>query len=113
MTAFHSREHERLANEAIRPGRLMDGEPQESTAPAVFEHWIAVYAELTAYKERLLVEMHKRLPAMILVAAAEVRAIDMAIIRRQLARYEERLAFWQARAAQVARERQFTSPKVN
>lgn len=113
MSEFHSDEHRRLAGEAIDPVRRMSGEPAESTRAEEIEHWIANYTELTAYKDRLLADMHKRLPSMELVAAAEVRGIDIAIIRRQLARYEERLAFWQARAAQVGRERQFTSPKVN
>ncbi len=106
MSEFHSDEHRQLAGQAIDPARRLNGEPAGSTIPEEIAHWIAVYSELTAYKERLLADMRGRLPAIELVAAAEIRGIDMAIIRRQLARYEERLAFWQARAAQVARERQ-------
>lgn len=113
MSEFHSDEHRRLAGEAVDPVRRLDGEPAGSTKPEEIEHWIAVYTELTAYKEQLLTDMRERLPTIELVAAAEIRGIDMAIIRRQLARYEERHAYWLARAAQLARERQFTSPKVN
>ncbi len=113
MSPFHNEEHRLLAGEAIDPARRLNGEPAESNRPEEIEHWIAVYSELTAYKERLLADLLGRLPAIELVAAAEIRGIDLAIIRRQLAHYEERLAFWLARAAQVARERQFTSRKVN
>ena len=49
----------------------------------------------------MLADMVQHMPEMPPVADAEIRGIDMAIIRRQLARYEGRLAFWQHRAGEV------------
>lgn len=102
MTEFHSLEHEGLASKAIDPYRLMESEQPDSVDPEDFRHWITVYTELADFKVKMLADMVKHMPGMPPVAAAEIRGIDMAIIRRQLARYEGRLAFWQRRAGEVA-----------
>jgi hypothetical protein len=102
MNQFHNAAHAELANKAIDQNRLMDGERSESREPGDFQHWIEVYAELGSFKDRMLSVMRQNLPNLPLVAAAEVRGVDMAVIRQQLARYQARLAFWKERAAEVA-----------
>jgi hypothetical protein len=109
MSEFHSLEHAELASKAIDPYRLMDGEHSESKEPEDFQHWIRIYSELATFKERMLADMRQHLPDMPAVAAAEIRGIDMAVIRRQLARYEARLTFWKERVAEVAGARQKSS----
>jgi hypothetical protein len=102
VTQFHNPEHEGLASKAIDPYRLMENERPDSIDPEDFRHWITVYTELADFKMKMLADMVKHLPGMPPVAAAEIRGIDMAIIRRQLARYEGRLAFWERRAGETA-----------
>jgi hypothetical protein len=100
-TGYHTLEHEELARKALDRGRLMEGEPPDSNDPDDFQHWILVYSELADFKRRMLADMRQSLPQVAPVAAAEIRSIDMAIIGQQLARYQERLAFWKGRWAQA------------
>lgn len=103
MNRFHNLKHETLALRALDHTRLLDGEDSETQQIEDAVHWSAVYWEMIEFKQRLLAQMRKSLPQLPVEAATEIRTVDMAIIRKQLERYESCRAFWEQRHANLAR----------
>jgi hypothetical protein len=65
-----------------------------------------VYEELANFKERMLAEMESQIPDLPLVAASELRGLDVNIIKKQLERYLGRLSFWEKRVGDLDAEQQ-------
>ncbi len=87
---------------ASDPGRLLPGENPDSTHPDDAEHWIAVYGELLAYKDRLLAVTQATLSQMPEEPARrEVAETDRALITVERERFARRLGFWSRRLAEL------------
>jgi hypothetical protein len=104
MNDFHNPGHETLARRALDRTRLLEGENPDSLQVDDAVHWSAVYAEMIGFKQILLAQMRKSLQQLPVEAAAEIRTVDMAIIRKQLERYEACRAFWEQRQENLVRE---------
>jgi hypothetical protein len=98
------------AQGAGNPSRLMDGEDIESVQPADARHWVSVYSELLAFKQKTLDHMYHDLQELARSANEEIRRIDVPLIEGEQLRYRKRLHFWQARAHQPAYPTAFYSP---
>jgi len=98
------------AQRAVNPARLIDGENIESPQPADARHWVSVYSELLAFKQRTLDHMYHDLQDLSSPANQEVRQIDVPLIEGEQLRYQRRLRYWQARARQPAYPAPFYSP---
>jgi hypothetical protein len=98
------------AQGAGNPYRLMDGENVDSLEPADAKHWVSVYLELLAFKQKLLDHMYHDLRDMSWPANQEIRRVDVPLIEGEQLRYRRRLRYWQARTRQPARPAPFYSP---
>lgn len=98
------------AQGAGNPSRLMEGEDIDSTRPADARHWVSVYSELLAFKQKTLDHMYHDLQDLSRTANEEIRRIDVPLIEGEQLRYRKRLQFWQARAHQPAYPTTFYSP---
>ena len=98
------------AQGAGNPSRLMDGEDVDSLKPADARHWVSVYSELLAFKQKTLDHMYHDLQELSRSANEEIRRIDVPLIEGEQLRYRKRLQFWQARAHQPAYPTTFYSP---
>jgi hypothetical protein len=105
MSNFHNAEHAETAKKALDEKRVLEGENLESTFVDDAIHWVRVYGELIAFKERLLGDMGKSLPGLPAEAASEVRKVDMEITARQMERYKHRKSYWETRVEDLAGER--------
>ena len=112
MNEFHNPGHETLARRALDRTRLLDGENPDSLEVEDAVHWSAVYAELIEFKQVLLAQMRKSLQQLPVEAAAEIRTVDMGIIRSQLERYEACRAFWEQRRENLVRKSNGANGKV-
>jgi|GEM_PF-2796569 len=108
MNEFHNPGHRTLARRALDRNRLLDGENPDSMEAEDAVRWSAIYAELIEFKHALLAQMRRGLRELPVEAATEIRTVDMAIIRKQLERYEACRAFWGQRRDNLALERQVT-----
>jgi hypothetical protein len=103
VNEFHNPGHETLARRALDRTRLLDGENPDSLQLEDAVHWGAVYGELIEFKQILLGQMRKSLQQLPVEAAAEIRTVDMGIIRSQLERYYACRAFWEQRHENLIR----------
>ena len=110
MNEFHNPGHRALAGLALDRNRLLDGENLDTTKIEDADHWSAVYGELIQFKYALLAQMRKGLQGLPAEAATEIRTVDMAIIRKQLERYEACRAYWGQRHENLGRGLQVTAP---
>ncbi len=110
MNEFHNPGHKTLARRALDRNRLLEGENLDTMDVEDAVRWSAVYGELIQFKYSLLAEMRKGLQALPAEAASEIRTVDMAIIRKQLERYEACRAFWGQRLENLARGPQVAVP---
>ncbi|MEO9008505.1 MAG: hypothetical protein ABI401_15520 [Candidatus Dormibacter sp.] len=98
------------AQRAVNPSRLMEGENAESLDAADVRHWVTVYSELLAFKQRSLDHLYHDLEDVSRPANEEIRSIDVPLIEGEQARYRQRLLFWQARASPRTQTAPFYSP---
>ena len=91
------------ARKASDPERLLPGESLDSPHLDDAEHWIAVYRELLAYKDRLLAVTGTTLSQLTeeQPARREVVETDRALIVAERKRFVRRLEFWQDRLAKL------------
>ena len=110
MNEYHNPGHKTLAGRALDRNRLLEGENPDSMQVEDADHWCGVYGELIQFKYSLLAQMRRGLQALPAEAASEIRTVDMAIIRKQLERYEACRAFWGQRRENLARGRGVAAP---
>jgi hypothetical protein len=91
------------ARKASDPERLLPGESLDSPHIDDVEHWIAVYRELLAYKDRLLAVTRTTLsqPTEEHPARREIVETDQALIVAERERFVRRLGFWQDRLIEL------------
>jgi DNA-binding response OmpR family regulator len=77
-------------------GLLLEGEDPSTTYADDARHWVAIYSELVAFKKRLRDRVRQAMREIPPEARAAVEK-DLALIEVQLARIEDRLAFWYRR----------------
>lgn len=86
------------ARKASDPDRLLPGEPADSTHLDDAEHWVGVYRELLAYKDRLLALTRTTLNELPEEQARrEVVETDRTLIAAERERFARRLGFWHGR----------------
>jgi DNA-binding response OmpR family regulator len=88
------------ARAAAEP-RLLEGEDPDTDDPEAARSWVVIYAELSGFKRDLAARMERALETMAPPARSEIAA-DLALVRAQLARLEDRLAFWRERQLVLA-----------
>ena|SRR5438105_10892443 len=90
---------------AVKAGdsdRLLPGENPESTHPDDARHWVEVYRELLAYKDRLLAVTQATLSEVPdEPARREVAETDQTLIAAERERFARRLAFWDRRLVEL------------
>jgi hypothetical protein len=93
---------EGAAEKAVDPDRLLPGEDPTSSFPDDAQHWVEVYSELLAYKNRVLALTEEAVASMPgPAAAAEVARTDRAVIRAERDRFHRRLGYWTRRLAEM------------
>jgi hypothetical protein len=95
-------EAQNAALDAVEPERLLEGEDEETTYRDDAIHWTKVYTELLEFKRSLLSVAEQRVSSMSDDAGAEVMDTDLKVLTAEAARFERRLAFWQARTDELA-----------
>jgi hypothetical protein len=97
----------RAADKAVDPDRLLPHEDPKTVYPEDARSWIDVYGELLAYKTRLLELTRSTLQEMdVETARSEVIKTDETVIEAENKRFEERLAFWRGRLAELEADSQ-------
>jgi len=74
--------------------RLMEGENRDSTHPDDIEHWIAVYSDMIAFKERLLSETREQIEK-VPETGKELAGHDIPFLEAEMERLRRGLAFWE------------------
>lgn len=92
---------ERVADKAMDPDRLLEGENPSTTHLDDAVHWIQVYEDLLTFKRRLLQSAGEVAPEMEESARDEVGKTDLTILVAEAARLERRLRFWRERADEL------------
>jgi len=89
---------QRAAQDAVDPNRLLEGENPETPHPDEAQHWIEVYTELLAFKERTLATAHHSMADMPEQdARVETVQTDLAVLEAERDRLGRRLDFWKRR----------------
>jgi DNA-binding response OmpR family regulator len=81
----------------IQTDKLLEGENPATTYNQDARHWIAVYRQMIAFKDRLLGRMRSRVDALPPAARQDVIDNDVRVLELQLNRYQRRIDFWYAR----------------
>jgi hypothetical protein len=89
------------ARRSLDPDRLLPGENPHSLEPDDAAHWFQVYGELVATKRTLAADLAAALEHTGEAASAELRSVDMVLIRHQLERFERRVKYWHVRVGEL------------
>lgn len=93
---------QKAAEEAVDPDRLLDGEDPESRHLEDAAHWIAVYAELVGFKQRLITTAEEGLIQMSeTMARKEAAGQDLLILAAERDRLVRRLNYWKRRQQEL------------
>jgi hypothetical protein len=93
---------EAAAEKAVDPDRLSPGEDPTSSFSDDAQHWVEVYSELLAYKNRVLALTEEAVASMPgSAASAEVARTDRAVIKAERDRFHRRLSYWSGRLAEL------------
>ena len=79
--------------------RLLPGEEPGSQLSADAAHWIDVYSQLRETKHQLIANLKEMMERQSQEAQDELERADVRVLELQVARFEKRLAFWQAKLA--------------
>ena len=80
-----------------QPDRLLEGEDPATIYRQDARHWIAVYRQMISFKDELLRRMRAQAGTLPAAGRRDVMENDVAIIEKQLTRYQRRIEFWFAR----------------
>lgn len=89
------------AQDAVEPGRLLEGEDEHTEYVDDAVHWTEVYAELLDFKQSLLDLAERRVAELDDAAESEVRDTDLKVLAAEADRFRRRLAFWQRRVEEL------------
>lgn len=95
-------EAQNAALDAVEPERLLEGEDEGTTYLDDALHWTKVYTELLDFKRGLLTVAEQKVTSLDGDAETEVKETDLKVLTAEAARFERRLAFWEARTDQLA-----------
>ncbi len=91
------------ADKSVNPDRLLPGEDSTATEVEDTAHWIAVYAELVLFKERLVDQAHQGILQVTDDAArTEIATTDLIVLSAERDRLVRRLDFWKQRQKQLS-----------
>jgi hypothetical protein len=97
------REHYRdLADRATNDEVLLPNEDFGTTYVEDADHWIAVFSELLAFKVRLIGTAEDVAGAMQDAGREEVEHTDLVLLNAERKRFEDHLARWRQRRAELA-----------
>jgi hypothetical protein len=82
------------ARRSLGPERLLPGENPRSREHEDAVHWAQVYRELMETKQTLATDLAAALERTGKAASAELKSVDMVLIRFQLQRFERRFKYW-------------------
>jgi hypothetical protein len=91
------------ARKAVDADRLLPGEDPESMVTDDVRHWIAVYSELLAAKQRILGATLDAMQNADQEAARQELTTDRTVLSAEVERFQRRLAFWSDRDTRNAR----------
>jgi hypothetical protein len=96
---------EQIARDAADANYRLPGEDARSATPAQIREWVAIYADLLAFKRNLLKQASEQLPGLHPAAGREVAEGDLVLLEAQCARCSQQLDYWRLRAAELGRNR--------
>jgi hypothetical protein len=85
------------ALDSADPDRLLPNEDPRSTLPEDVRHWVLVYRQLVAFKERMLEETYQAMKNIQPDARTEVSRTDAVVLKAEAERLRRRLEFWEQR----------------
>jgi hypothetical protein len=85
------------ALDSADPDRLLPSEDPRSMEPEDVRHWVLVYRQLVAFKERMLEETSQATTNIQPDARTEVNRTDAIVLKAESERLRRRLDFWQQR----------------
>lgn len=95
---------EQAALEEVAPDRLLAGEEEDTRHLDDAVHWIKVYTELLEFKRSVLATTEESVETMDPDASREITETDLKTLLAEALRFERRLTFWRARAAELQGE---------
>src|SRR5215472_4609127 len=93
------------ARKAVDANRLLPGEDPESMITDDVHHWIAVYSELLAAKQRILGATLDAMQKTDEAAARQELTTDRTVLTAEVERFQRRLAFWTDRDSETRNAR--------
>ncbi|HEX6350287.1 MAG TPA: hypothetical protein VF160_12960 [Candidatus Dormibacteraeota bacterium] len=79
---------------AVDPDTLLPGERESGQLPEDAVHWVTVYSELLATKEKLLANLHQLMERQSAEIQDELERADVRVIEAQMDRFRRRLEYW-------------------
>lgn len=86
-----------LSIDMAQPDRVLEGENPATMFKQDARHWIAVYRQMISFKDELLGRIRAQSGSLPPAGRKEVMENEIALIERQLLRYQRRIEFWFAR----------------
>lgn len=83
--------------DVAQPDRLLEGENPTTMFRQDARHWIAVYRQMISFKDDLLRRIRAQAGSLPPGGREDVMENEIALIERQLMRYQRRIEFWFAR----------------
>jgi DNA-binding response OmpR family regulator len=86
---------------AVDGERLIEGEDPSTSHAGDARHWLAVYTELVAYKESVLLRTRQAADVLAPDSSREIRETDLPVLERERERFVSRLDFWRGRVREL------------
>jgi len=83
-----------VARQALASDALLEGEDPDTQFAQDARHWIAIYRELIAFRNGVLVRVHAQVRKLPPSARTDASGSDVFLIEEQIERYRRRLEFW-------------------
>ncbi len=102
MSHEHREHYRDLATRATDDEVLLPNEDFGTPYLEDAQHWIAVFTELLAFKERLIAMAEEISEAMEKPGREEVESTDLVLLQAERKRFQDHLARWQQRSRELA-----------
>jgi hypothetical protein len=89
------------ARRSLDPERLLPGEEWDSSDRQTAARWAHVYRELMETKQMMAANLTAAVDRVSLTARAELKSVDLVLIRFQLERFERRYKYWSEREREL------------
>lgn len=94
---------QQIARDAVDASYRLPGEDSDTATPTQIQEWVAIYADLLAFKRSLLKQASEQLPGLHPAASREIAEGDLVLLEAQCARCSQQLDYWRLRAAELGR----------